>query len=147
MRKQTEYKSKLIRGYGCAVCSVINVCLEAAGTYDFSDEQMNTLLEKAYESGVLKGNCYIMSWGILGQYVLEILGINSTVSLVLFKRAGEDHLKVYSDKPVNGIILQYIQTGNSNWSHFTGTGYNPDPTLSIAANPTGIRGLNIDLEG
>lgn len=146
MKAQTKFKDKRIIGYGCAACAVISEVLRACGETDFSDNQMDELLKEAFKAS-LSGNCWVNNWGLLGKDVMDVLGYIGTCDLVMLKRSGQDQIYTFSNKPVNGFIFQHPQVDSPGWSHFTGWGYNPDPTIKISSVPTGIRGLNIDIKG
>lgn len=145
MKLQTEYSDKRIKGYGCAVCSVISEVLRVSRIKEFPDEIMNKFLKIAYNNGSLDGNCWVMDWGRLGNTALDVLGIKGTCTLTIFQKSKDNVFLVSSGLYTNGLVWEHAQLNKPGWSHFLTKSYNPDPGIIISKNPTGLRGLNIDL--
>lgn len=148
---QKAYTDKRIQGYGCGVVAVVAAVGKVAEDRghridEFTDKDMQRLLRLAFTPSIMTGNCYIRRWHLLAECVIEVMGLYGTVKRTLFKYSHENNFLTYSNLPTNGYIYQYKQIASKQPYHFTEASFNPDTSLSIEEEPSGLRGLYIDIK-
>ena len=148
---QSYYTDKRDSGYGCGVNSVIKAVgnvAEQAGHFidEFTDHDMNHLLEIAFHPSIMHGNCYVKRWDYVALCVLEVLGLTGIVERTVFKMERLDVFRIYSTLPTNAYIFEHRQIDRPNWYHFKLKDFNPDRTVNIEQKACGLRGLYIDIK-
>lgn len=148
---QRGYPFRPIQGYGCGVVSVVAAVGKVAESRghiidEFTAKDMERLLNLAFTPSIMSGNCYIRRWHLLADCVIEVLGLYGKTKRTIFKYSNENNFLTFSDLPTNGYIYQYKQINSKEPYHFTEASFNPDTSLSIEDEPSGLRGLYIDIK-